>query len=472
MQAEPVAFEAVAAEGSQAEVSRLFSAMLQLINNCNIQILPGQAQQPFQLKLLNTSLLHRQFMEGPVATQLSHEVTTQLLLLYCFCMTNTKLHFMCMFCLCWQMSDASICHYQGRSACDYLVNNKSEVAQAATNVSWYATQWMHVTATIVTAGMSCPTSNVDCPCTCRFLQNIYSSLSLTTACIKSRSERHHAMLLAGTQVAPKGGAPMQDLSNVDLPRPLKAAKQRKTKAWKSQCADHLSLSYCCAQSEWHISVVWCSVILHKPLPTYHLSRMSCQWPLGGWYCNTYWAFVSLLKHALHHSLLSGYELKPILNKLHCISLDNSAQGKRITISCQCLLHIRGSNNDHHAHSHVESSIHLWCCYVSRLQTKQLQFRRTPVWGSCASETSHVQSVAKLRTEDSSTSSHVSWLWCVWSITSSNTTDLLKPLEQWRPFPCIGLDFACEAFWHYPWQILSKTSTSDVNNPLPKYTLSS
>ncbi|DBA99076.1 hypothetical protein WJX77_009045 [Trebouxia sp. C0004] len=63
--AEPVGFEAVADEGSQAEVSRLFSAMLQLINNGNIQIFPGQAQQPFQLRLLKTEPLHRQFLEGP-----------------------------------------------------------------------------------------------------------------------------------------------------------------------------------------------------------------------------------------------------------------------------------------------------------------------------------------------------------------------------------------------------------------------
>ncbi|KAL0054533.1 hypothetical protein WJX82_010399 [Trebouxia sp. C0006] len=65
---ELVGFEAVADEGSQAEVSRLFSAMLQLINNGNIQILPGQAQQPFQLRLLKTELLHRQFLEGPAIT--------------------------------------------------------------------------------------------------------------------------------------------------------------------------------------------------------------------------------------------------------------------------------------------------------------------------------------------------------------------------------------------------------------------
>ncbi|KAA6428176.1 MAG: condensin-2 complex subunit H2 [Trebouxia sp. A1-2] len=65
---EPVGFEAVAGEESQAEVSRLFSAMLQLINNGNIQILPGQAQQPFQLRLLKTELLHRQFLEGPAIT--------------------------------------------------------------------------------------------------------------------------------------------------------------------------------------------------------------------------------------------------------------------------------------------------------------------------------------------------------------------------------------------------------------------
>jgi len=68
LQVEPVGFEAVADEGSQAEVSRLFSAMLQLINNGNIQILPGQAQQPFQLRLLKTELLHRQFLEGPAIT--------------------------------------------------------------------------------------------------------------------------------------------------------------------------------------------------------------------------------------------------------------------------------------------------------------------------------------------------------------------------------------------------------------------
>lgn len=67
MQVEPVGFEAVAEEASQAEVSRLFSAMLQLINNGNIQILPGAAQQPFQLRLLKTELLHRQFLEGPAA---------------------------------------------------------------------------------------------------------------------------------------------------------------------------------------------------------------------------------------------------------------------------------------------------------------------------------------------------------------------------------------------------------------------
>ena len=75
LQVEPVGFEAVADEGSQAEVSRLFSAMLQLINNGNIQILPGQAQQPFQLRLLKTELLHRQFLEGPAITAHASKVT-------------------------------------------------------------------------------------------------------------------------------------------------------------------------------------------------------------------------------------------------------------------------------------------------------------------------------------------------------------------------------------------------------------
>lgn len=75
MQVEPVGFAAVADEGSQAEVSRLFSAMLQLINNGNIQILPGQAQQPFQLRLLKTELLHRQFLEGPAITAHASKVT-------------------------------------------------------------------------------------------------------------------------------------------------------------------------------------------------------------------------------------------------------------------------------------------------------------------------------------------------------------------------------------------------------------
>ena len=66
LQAEPVGFEVVAQQSSQAEVTRLFSAMLQLINNGNIQILPAQqAQQPFQLRLVNTQLLHRKFLDGP-----------------------------------------------------------------------------------------------------------------------------------------------------------------------------------------------------------------------------------------------------------------------------------------------------------------------------------------------------------------------------------------------------------------------
>ncbi|KAL3132422.1 hypothetical protein ABBQ32_008980 [Trebouxia sp. C0010 RCD-2024] len=64
--AEPVGFQVVAQQASQAEVSRLFSAMLQLINNGNIQILPAQqAQQPFQLRLVTTQLLHRKFLDGP-----------------------------------------------------------------------------------------------------------------------------------------------------------------------------------------------------------------------------------------------------------------------------------------------------------------------------------------------------------------------------------------------------------------------
>ena len=74
LQAEPVGFEAVAEQSSQAEVSRLFSAMLQLINNGNIQILPGQSQQPFQLKLLSTNLLHRKFLDGPAVTDMPSQV--------------------------------------------------------------------------------------------------------------------------------------------------------------------------------------------------------------------------------------------------------------------------------------------------------------------------------------------------------------------------------------------------------------
>ena len=59
-------FEAVAEQAGQAEVTRLFSAMLQLINNGNIQIMPAQqAQQPFQLRLINTQLSHRKFLDGP-----------------------------------------------------------------------------------------------------------------------------------------------------------------------------------------------------------------------------------------------------------------------------------------------------------------------------------------------------------------------------------------------------------------------
>ena len=82
LQAEPVGFEAVAEQRSQAEVSRLFSAMLQLINNGNIQILPGQSQQPFQLKLLSTNLLHRKFLDGPAVTNMPSQVRNKSLLLH------------------------------------------------------------------------------------------------------------------------------------------------------------------------------------------------------------------------------------------------------------------------------------------------------------------------------------------------------------------------------------------------------
>ena len=59
-------FEVVAEQASQADVTRLFSAMLQLINNGNIQLLPAQqAEQPFQLRLINTQLNHRKFLDGP-----------------------------------------------------------------------------------------------------------------------------------------------------------------------------------------------------------------------------------------------------------------------------------------------------------------------------------------------------------------------------------------------------------------------
>ena len=81
MQVEPVGFGAVAEEASQAEVSRLFSAMLQLINNGNIQILPGQDQQPFQLRLMKTDLLHRQFMDGPAVAAHPSKVLDDTLML-------------------------------------------------------------------------------------------------------------------------------------------------------------------------------------------------------------------------------------------------------------------------------------------------------------------------------------------------------------------------------------------------------
>lgn len=59
-------FEVVAEQASQAEVTRLFSAMLQLINNGNIQILPEQqAEKPFQLRLINAQLNYRKFVDGP-----------------------------------------------------------------------------------------------------------------------------------------------------------------------------------------------------------------------------------------------------------------------------------------------------------------------------------------------------------------------------------------------------------------------
>ena len=69
-------FEVVAEQASQAEVTRLFSAMLQLINNGNIQLLPAQqAQRPFQLRLLDTQLLHRKFLDGPVVPSQPSKVT-------------------------------------------------------------------------------------------------------------------------------------------------------------------------------------------------------------------------------------------------------------------------------------------------------------------------------------------------------------------------------------------------------------
>ena len=64
LQVAPFEFGAIAQEASQAEVSRLFSAMLQLINNGNIHILPGHASDdPFQIKLQNVDRPHQQFSE-------------------------------------------------------------------------------------------------------------------------------------------------------------------------------------------------------------------------------------------------------------------------------------------------------------------------------------------------------------------------------------------------------------------------
>lgn len=73
----PFEFGAIAEEASQAEVSRMFSAMLQLINNGNIQILPGQAtDDPFQVKLQNLERPHQQFSQYRAPSVQPGKVTT------------------------------------------------------------------------------------------------------------------------------------------------------------------------------------------------------------------------------------------------------------------------------------------------------------------------------------------------------------------------------------------------------------
>ena len=64
LQVEAVSFDALMTTRSKAEVSRMFSAMLQLINNGNVQIHHGSSpNDPIQLQLCSLHRPHQQFLE-------------------------------------------------------------------------------------------------------------------------------------------------------------------------------------------------------------------------------------------------------------------------------------------------------------------------------------------------------------------------------------------------------------------------
>ena len=59
-----MSFDALMTTRSKADVSRMFSAMLQLINNGNVQICHGGSpEDPIQLQLCSLHRPHQQFLE-------------------------------------------------------------------------------------------------------------------------------------------------------------------------------------------------------------------------------------------------------------------------------------------------------------------------------------------------------------------------------------------------------------------------
>lgn len=64
LQVDAVSFDALMTTRSKPEVSRMFSAMLQLINNGNVQIHHGSSpDDPIQLQLCSLHRPHQQFLE-------------------------------------------------------------------------------------------------------------------------------------------------------------------------------------------------------------------------------------------------------------------------------------------------------------------------------------------------------------------------------------------------------------------------